>query len=451
MITVDGKQLRNLEEQVQYLTQQHNIDKGISEWGIRVLGRLDTAEELEDKVGNQFGDAYAIGTEPPYDFYIWTRVPTTPDAGEWFNYGNISIVGPEGPRGEKGDKGDTGIRGSRWFSGTGQPTTTSGYMAYDYYINVATGNIWHLHELEGGILQWQLEGNIKGPEGRQGVQGIQGKQGERGEQGIQGVPGPAGPIVDLVGIIPDVSQLPTGAAAIEEFVATYGRQGAYLVGEPKMVYALTGPDSNLQWEELGMFGGGTLVTVGGNFQTEWDADTKLDAYTTTGGGNKVYGVNNEGEQKMYTIRPDPQTTSSTYKNQVVQYDITSGKNTNNGLIRIAETPLQPYHTASKAYVDALYRHNLYLACNLYGDTAYIRFTIYTKDSFAYSTSTIPTIGLITATGYMSLSTNIYTVYEADLDIKNSSMQITGFDANGGTVIQGFDSAAYTLTDNVKKI
>lgn len=368
MLQYNNKQYRNLEEQVRYLTEQHEVDKGLSEWGIRVLGRLDTAEELPDPATytGDFGDAYAIGTEPPYNFYIWTRVPTRPDAGEWFDYGDIAIVGPEGPRGETGPQGATGQRGSRWFSGTGQPTTTTGYEEYDYYINVSTGNIWHLHSISEGVLQWRLEGNIRGPQGAQGNVGPQGPKGDQGDQGIQGVPGPAGPIVDFAGIITNIDQLPDPSTVPTQTGYLQELDGSY------HVWIIVGG----QWTDAGIFNGGTIVTSEGSVRGEWDADTKLDAYTASGGGNKVYGVNNDGVQKMFTIRPDPQTgNTSTYKNQVVQYDVVSNKNT--GLIMIAETPTQDYHTASKKYVDnSIYNSKVLQSCiATWASEAYISFNL----------------------------------------------------------------------------
>lgn len=373
MLQYNNKQFRNLEEQVQYLTQQHNIDKGIAEWGIRVLGRLDSADLLPDPAtyAGEFGDAYAIGTEPPYEFYIWTRVPTRPDAGDWFDYGNISIVGPEGPKGETGPAGPMGPRGTRWFSGTGQPTTTSGYEEYDYYINVSTGNIWHLHKLENGIFQWRLEGNIIGPQGIQGPVGPQGLKGDQGDQGPQGPAGPAGPIIDILGYITNIDQLPDPSTV--ESNAAY----LQLVGEQTHVWIIAGE----QWVDAGLFGGGTIVTSEGSVQGEWNADTKLDKYTNSGGGLKLYGVNNNGEQKMYSMRADPQIgNSSTYKNQIIQYDVVGNKNT--GLIRIAETPTQTYHTASKKYVDdQIYNSKVQQSCiATWANEAYISFNLTSRRS-----------------------------------------------------------------------
>ena len=190
MITINNKQYRNLEEQVRFLTEQYNVNQGIAEWGIHVLGVLETADELPDAdtYKGEYGDTYAVGTEEPYDFYIWTRSGIAEGTGFWFDVGSIAIAGPVGPVGPQGPVGEKGERGSKWFSGTGKPTTTSGYLVGDYYINVSNnenrGNIWHLHTPEEG--NWLLEGNILGPQGVPGATGPKGDTGPRGEQGPQG-------------------------------------------------------------------------------------------------------------------------------------------------------------------------------------------------------------------------------------------------------------------------
>ena len=266
MITIDGKQLRNLEEQVSFLTEQYNINQGIAEWGIKVKGVLESPDLLPSPstYEGDYGDAYAVGTSEPYDFYIWTRAAVAGQPGFWFNFGNIAIAGPQGIQGPQGPQGEPGVRGSQWFSGSSQPTTTSGYNVGDYYINVATGNIWHLHD-EG----WRLEGNIKGPQGSRGLTGPRGPQGAEGPRGADGPAGPAGPIVDIIGELTNIEQLPDPS--------TLPRQSGYLIsdGTAKHVWIITGNDNNLSWYDAGIFNFGTVVTQNGSPVSEFDADTKL--------------------------------------------------------------------------------------------------------------------------------------------------------------------------------
>ena len=101
MITVNGKVLRGLEDQIDYLTESLesfiNGNKTIAEFGIEVQGILDSEGSLPTQ-GEQYGDAYLVGTGTPYSMYIWTR--GTPDA--WVNIGKFPLAGPKGEPGDKG-------------------------------------------------------------------------------------------------------------------------------------------------------------------------------------------------------------------------------------------------------------------------------------------------------------------------------------------------------------
>lgn len=449
MITVNGVQLRNLEEQV--LKNKEDIAKHyqatnlpLNLAGIKVVGSITDVSELPPKETYQgeYGDAYVEVIDDDTVLWIWTR--PNPDAGEDTNYWldiPFTTVGPRGEKGEQGEKGDTGLRGSRWFSGTGQPSTTSGYQVYDYYINVATGNIWHLHEAVsvGGNPYWVMEGNIKGPQGAKGDTGATGSRGETGPRGEQGVPGPAGPVVDLAGYITSVDQLPTPSSV--------SPQTGYLqvIDGVTHVWIIIGG----VWTDAGIFGGGTIVTVGGSIQNEWDADTKLDKILGST-VYRVYGVNASGNQTSFILRPDAQTTSTSYKYQPVIYDITSGKSVNNGLIRIAENPLEPYHTASKRYVDdktELYRHDIHVIADVYGDTCDFRFSMYGHQATPYSSGNIPSF-TTAASGVMTLSAEKYIVYFADLQLISSGLTVYGLGLDGYEMQQSFDGGTIEVYDTV---
>ena len=83
----NGQVLRNLEEQVQYLTTYLENSALANEMGIKVLGRVDTVDDIPEG-DYEFGDAYMVGTEgnTPYRMVVWTR-----DAGDgepgWFDIG----------------------------------------------------------------------------------------------------------------------------------------------------------------------------------------------------------------------------------------------------------------------------------------------------------------------------------------------------------------------------
>lgn len=292
MISINNKQYRNLEEQVGFLTEAYDANRVVAEFGINVMGTLPSQEDLPANYDGNYGDAFAVGLEPPYDFYIWTR--PNPSVGQdeayWFYIGELAIVGPQGLQGPQGEKGDPGIRGSQWFSGSGAPVTTSGYNVGDYYINVNTGNIWHLHNV-GGIIKWLLEGNITGPQGPQGIQGVAGPQGPQGVQGDRGLPGPAGPMIQILGEITSVDQLPDPD--------TVDRNAAYVIpsGDAFEVYAIVGPEGSLEWMNLGYIGS-TLISDNGTYISEFDVSTKVDK---TSQGRKIYGTDVYGNQKLFTV------------------------------------------------------------------------------------------------------------------------------------------------------
>ena len=57
----DGTILRNLEEQVQYLTSYHDVNQGLAQWGIRVVGTVSDESQLPDPhtYTGEYGDTYA--------------------------------------------------------------------------------------------------------------------------------------------------------------------------------------------------------------------------------------------------------------------------------------------------------------------------------------------------------------------------------------------------------
>lgn len=58
-----------------------------------------------------------------------------------------SLKGDKGDKGDKGltgDTGNTGQRGSKWYTGTGAPTTISGSLVNDMYLDTATGDTYQL-------------------------------------------------------------------------------------------------------------------------------------------------------------------------------------------------------------------------------------------------------------------------------------------------------------------
>ena len=89
----------NLQAAVGYLISLHDNEVDWNLLGIKVIGAIDA---LPIPAGTyEYGDAYMVGTETPYDMYIYTR----PDGnvhteGYWFPIGKFPAPGPQGPKGD---------------------------------------------------------------------------------------------------------------------------------------------------------------------------------------------------------------------------------------------------------------------------------------------------------------------------------------------------------------
>ena len=396
MIKVGNTYLRNLEEQVQYLTSYHEVNQGLAQWGIRVVGKITSVTELPDPktYEGEYGDAFAVGTEAPYDFYIWTRSSTEDDTGYWFPFGKISITGPVGPAGPQGPKGDTG-KSTRWYYNTTPSNPVEGDM-----VLMVNGDVQMYQKTSDSTYAWVTITNIKGSQGIQGDTGPQGERGERGPEGPKGDTGDVGGFINIYGVLANTSLLPTPASLNNLTVA-------YLVGDasPYDLYVQIGKNSNeAVWTNTGPFNAATAVSVNGSYQNIWNADTKLDKVATTTNHNQLYTKTWNGNQTMldvvtpttlgygipttdyissfYAKKP---TDSSDYTRVIAQnangeataYPIYSPSmslpnqfgsiptydeninvgGSNPGATIAVDTPKYPYAAANKAYVDGIFSLN----------------------------------------------------------------------------------------------
>ena len=229
MITVDGIQYRNLEEQVKknqddikFILEEEGV---LNQFGIKVVAQVSDTSALPDPstYGGEYGDAYAVGTASPYTFYIFTRANGGVGNDYWFNVGVFPAPGPAGPQGPKGDKGERGFRGSIWTTGNGEPSGNGSLL--DQHLNTSNGNVY---TYVGG--RWQLAGNIRGPQGATGPQGAVGPHGPQGDTGPVGPKGDPGPAFVIEGVVADVSLLPDPATVPDNV--------AYLVGTEAIGYDL---------------------------------------------------------------------------------------------------------------------------------------------------------------------------------------------------------------------
>lgn len=97
--SIDLKKV-NLQTAVGYLVSLHENEYQWNLLGVKVIGVAPTAADIPEGT-YEYGDAYEVGTEPPYDLYIYTR----PDGvvhteGYWFNTGKFPMPGPQGPKGD---------------------------------------------------------------------------------------------------------------------------------------------------------------------------------------------------------------------------------------------------------------------------------------------------------------------------------------------------------------
>lgn len=240
MLKYGNKEFRNLEEQVRQnkddIARHYAQDRVLADFGIKIVGQVDTPAELPDPAtyeGN-YGDAYAVGPAAPYTYYIWTRANNVSPIDYWFDFGEISIVGPQGPKGDTiiGPKGNPG---NRWFVGS-NPPTGGGYNIGDMYLNPTTGEVRRYQQLSVGNYGWATVGNIKGATGAPGPRGE-----NAGTIQIAAVKGKV-PSLEVLSTI-DPETVPAGTA--------------YFVGEdlPYEVYM----PINGMWDWVGTFSAGTIA------------------------------------------------------------------------------------------------------------------------------------------------------------------------------------------------
>lgn len=321
IVTPNNVTLRNLYEQVldnkEQIAKHWNVDRILADFGIKMLGRFDSYDDIKDlDEGENYGNAYLVGTEEPYDVYVWTRADV--NAGQpvpyWLDIGPISLVGPQGPQGEKGDKGDTG-NSTRWYGGPSIPNadTIPNAQPGDMY-TTSTGSIYECYETTSTAsgINWKYVGTIRGPQGIQGIQGVQGPAGPEGPQGPQGERGDVGGFINIWGILTQSSQLPAPASLNNLTVA-------YLIGSsaPYDLWVQVGESTTTAiWKNTGPFNAATAVSSNGVYQNVWDADTKLDKYTNVTEYNQVYVKAADGSEGTINV------TKSALADAVVQRNST---------------------------------------------------------------------------------------------------------------------------------
>lgn len=262
MFIKNNKEYRNLEEQV--LFNSNRIDSIIEgnvvlgELGIKVVGQALTTQDLPNPAtyGGEFGDAYLIGANPPYDYWIFTRPFQGQDIPQWFNLGKFPVAGPQGPAGNVGAVGPEGPAGPGIKIINYTPTTIAPSVARpgDTLIvlntNLATnGDVYSVVGNEGDTTYSAvLRGSIDGPQGIQGPIGPQGPQGIQGPVGPAGPQGPQGESIEVLAELASISALPSPTLV--------PRNAAYIipVDGTKHLFIIIGEEGNLSWYDSGPSG-----------------------------------------------------------------------------------------------------------------------------------------------------------------------------------------------------
>lgn len=329
MLSFGNKDFRNLQEQVlKNMKDIQDMEEGatvLAEFGIKIVGKVDSAAELPDPATYEgdFGDAYIVGEDDPYQYYIYTRAFEGQENPSWFDLGQFPVPGPTGPQGPQGEPGAIANVGM----------TISSVSTLNPGQN-ATANIVKSGTLANPNFALSL-GIPQGAQGIQGPQGPQGPQGAQGPKGDKGDKGEQGGLIEIVGIVATADLLPS-PATLQKLDA------AYLVGASPdyELYVQVGETpSTALWTNLGAINEGTVVTVGGVGQPVWNADTKVSVFD----GQLVNTLYGEaaGTGQGQTHVPYGDSASANY---IVQRDI-------NAQVNVPLTPTSNAHAASKKYVD----------------------------------------------------------------------------------------------------
>ena len=190
-----GVTVYNLENQVLKnkvdIQNLQTSEKVLATFGIKVIGTAANSSAIPTvavyKANNpnwEYGDAYAVGTASPYEFYILTRADETHTEDYWFNLGVI-----KGPKGDPGADGANGADGKDGVS----PTVSVG--------TVTTGNPGTPVSVTNGGTSTNVVLNFRIPKGATGDKGAKGDKGDTGFA------------VNIASELNNINELPTASAS----------------------------------------------------------------------------------------------------------------------------------------------------------------------------------------------------------------------------------------------
>ena len=280
-LVYENKVFRNLQEQVQKNKQdiREIKDMGIAldAYGIKVIGEVDNESDLPDDFSGDYGDAYLVGTEAPYDVYVWSRGNDEEPDDHFIDVGPIAVIGPKGPQGPQGIQGPQGNDGIGWTTLPDEEDYPEGTLG----LNATSGNVYR----NDGQGNWVNIGNLKGPQGVQGNPGPQGEQGPQGETGATGATGPTGSSYVVIGTYASTANLPDPTLVNPGSAALVGASAPY------ELYIVAGATQEDQlWVDAGVF----------NDQAESNPILVINKAEDNFNSYKEYSLNSEQINFLYT-------------------------------------------------------------------------------------------------------------------------------------------------------
>lgn len=285
----DGQKYLLLTPQCQIEKNRQDIEAIINDAvafnyiGMKVIGQVNTADELPKKADYEvwpfnYGDAFAVGTTDPYNYYLWTRAFGAYLSDHWFNIG--IFPSPSTVPGPKGDTGETGPAPNLTIG-----TVTSTLSQPQVTIEGTSPNY---------TLNFKLQKGDKGDPGTNGRNGVDGKNGKDGTNAI---------IYTVKGAVDTVSQLPVATSVSTDT--------AYLVKDGSLLYGIMVQNGTNIWYNYGSTkvgprgpaGVGTTDLTQVQFPEGEHTITlnDIDGLSIVGTGKFSYGTNDTATPQM-TVR-----------------------------------------------------------------------------------------------------------------------------------------------------
>ena len=127
MLKFGNREFRNLQEQVlKNMCDIQDIEQGatvLAAFGIKVVGQVNQVSDLPAPAtytGN-LGDAFLVGTEAPYLYYIYAKAYDGQEQAAFYNLGQFPLPGPKG---DQGNAAGFGTVSAIATSVVGQPTVS---------------------------------------------------------------------------------------------------------------------------------------------------------------------------------------------------------------------------------------------------------------------------------------------------------------------------------------